>query len=51
MLVCVLKGNKAKGFYQKYGAEFLKAGRDTFGGQELDEEYYGWENLRAFLGK
>ena len=49
MYVCVLKDNKSKNFYTKYGAKFFKVKKVKVGKRTVLEEYYGWVNFGNFL--
>jgi len=49
MLVLVLENNKAKDFYIKYGAKFLKKIDEKVWTQDVVEEYYWWKNLDSFI--
>ncbi len=49
MYVCVLKDNKSKNFYTKYGAKLFKTKKNKIGKRTLLEEYYKWVNFGNFL--
>lgn len=50
MMVWVLKGNPARGFYERLGGEYLKEKYIEIGGDSLLEAAYGWRDLSRFRG-
>lgn len=45
MIVWVLKGNRACGFYERLGGKSVGQRKQTIGGLELEVVSYGWDDL------
>lgn len=51
VFVEVLEANKARNFYEYYGANLLKSEKITMAGAELNLLIYEWNNLNQVLSK
>lgn len=50
MLVWVLAGNPARGFYERLGGTWVREKPITLGGATLVEVAYGWQDIRPLAG-
>ncbi|MBO0782414.1 MAG: GNAT family N-acetyltransferase [Ktedonobacteraceae bacterium] len=49
MLVWVAVGNPARAFYRALGGQFVRTKQDEIRGVTLQEEAYGWRDIRPLL--